>query len=358
MVDATDNIWGNASHVLAQWQSLLDSEALQQSLLPAPEVAIFVDEVSAAARPLLGRGGTIPLGFQFETALQQSPWQDIAGIGAPVRVFLLSDLAREDFPFNEIKLAVFLNAFMLGSDLRTIVRTRLQGDGRTLAWLYAPGLLDADACGGPGACTPDAAASSDLIGLQLQIHVTGAPLATTFVDEADAPVGPALPVGVAGATFGAQLGSVSPWLACAEEDDVVVLGRYASGDPSVCWTHDDARDHSALFVGTPRPPTAFWRAVARSAGVHLYTDAASGTDDSAAGTHADAVEAAASGLLYHAGSGQQNATARKVTLPRELAVRSEWGGVVCGAAEPCKPFETPRLADGESILYWLSEASV
>jgi hypothetical protein len=51
MVSATDAIWGNASHVLTQWETLLTSSALQAQLLPSAEVAIFVDEVSAAARP-------------------------------------------------------------------------------------------------------------------------------------------------------------------------------------------------------------------------------------------------------------------------------------------------------------------
>jgi hypothetical protein len=51
MIAATDAIWGNASHVLRQWQTLLSSSAMQAQLLPRAEVAIFVDEVSAAARP-------------------------------------------------------------------------------------------------------------------------------------------------------------------------------------------------------------------------------------------------------------------------------------------------------------------
>ena len=51
MVAATDAIWANASHVLRQWQTLLSSQRLQAQLLPSAEVAIFVDEVSAAARP-------------------------------------------------------------------------------------------------------------------------------------------------------------------------------------------------------------------------------------------------------------------------------------------------------------------
>lgn len=66
----TDAIWSNASHVLGQWRALLDAgsggggEASRlPALLPAAEVAVFVDEISAAARPLLGRGGTISSGY-------------------------------------------------------------------------------------------------------------------------------------------------------------------------------------------------------------------------------------------------------------------------------------------------------
>ena len=75
---------------------------------------------------VLGRGGNIPAGFQFETALQMHAWQDLAGIGAPVRVFLLSDLLHKDFPIADIRLAVFLNAFMLTEELRRTVKTKVQ----------------------------------------------------------------------------------------------------------------------------------------------------------------------------------------------------------------------------------------
>jgi hypothetical protein len=61
MVAATNAIWGNATHILAQWKRFVTSSRLQAPLLPPAEVAIFVDEISPAARPLLGRGGTIPL---------------------------------------------------------------------------------------------------------------------------------------------------------------------------------------------------------------------------------------------------------------------------------------------------------
>ena len=59
---------------------------------------------------------------------------------------------------------------------------------------------------------------------------------------------------------------------------VSVIGRYTTAAlgkagkiPSMCHaTHTDA-NYSSVFIGTPRPPLALWRALARSAGVHLYT---------------------------------------------------------------------------------------
>ena len=354
MIAATDAMWGNASHVLTQWQALLGSPTLQASTLPPAEVAIFVDEVSAAARPLLGRGGTVSLGFQFEVTLQQQPWQDIAGIGAPVRVYLMSDLLHENFPASEIKLAIFLNAFMVGSDIRQAVKMKLQRNGRTVAWMYAPGLFDAESCGGSGGCTPDTAAASNLVGLPLLLHATdSSPLATTF-EVHPGSAGPVLPASVLGSSYGAQLGSVSPWLSCVEEaSELSVLGRYAGGEPSVCWADHAAANYSAVFVGTPRPPTDFWRSIAQTAGVHVYT-AGLGSDDDTTGTHADAVEVGGSALLFHAGTGSLNGTTRRVYLPRKLAVRSEWGDIVCAAAAPCDSFETAELANGENVLYWLA----
>jgi hypothetical protein len=355
MIAATDAIWSNASHVLTQWQALLDSPTLQMNILPPAEVAIFVDEVSAGARPLLGRGGTIPLGFPFEIALQQQPWQDIAGIGAPVRVYLMSDLLHENFPFSEIKLAIVLNAFMVGLEIRQAVKSKLQRNGRTVAWIYAPGLFDADSCGGSGGCEPDAAAASQLVGLPLLLNSTSSvSLATTF-EAHPGSVGPVLPASVLGSSYGAQLGTVSPWLSCAEgAGKMSVLGRYASGAPSVCWSNHAVANHSAVFVGTPQPPTNFWRSIAQAAGVHLYTDGI-GLDDNVAGTHADAVEVGGGALLLHAGTGALNGTKRRVHLPRKLAVKSEWGGdSVCATESPCDSFETEELANGESILYWLA----
>ena len=70
-------------------------------------------------------GQALP-GYAFENALVRTPWQTLSSIGAPVRVYLLSDLLRADFPAAEIRLAVMLNAFIVSPQLRTAIRTKLQ----------------------------------------------------------------------------------------------------------------------------------------------------------------------------------------------------------------------------------------
>lgn len=353
MLTATDAIWSNASHVLSQWRALLTSATLQAELLPAPQVAIFVDEMSAAARPLYGKGGTSRSNaIAFERALLQYPWQDLMGIGTAVVAHTLSDLLHPSFDPSILKLAVLPNAFMIAPELRAAIQTKLQHGGRTVAWVYAPGIFGGGCRDGP--CTPDLQAASQLVGMPLRMNSTVAvPLETTF-----APAPGLLPPSLAGSSYGADLGEVAPWLSCDGADRATVLGHYgaaAGRKPSACMSHEAS--HTSVFIGAPRPPLALWRALALNAGVHLYTSESESADNGLA-VRADAVTYGASALLYHAGASAGGAVQagrrRQVTLPQKLAVKSEWGEDVCTSAQPCDSFSTPALQDGESVLYWLS----
>jgi hypothetical protein len=288
MAAITDAIWSNASHVLEQWRGMLASAPMQMQVLPPAEVVLFVDELSAAARPLLGRGGTIASGYPFETALLQAPWQDLAGCGAPVKVHLLSDILLPSFDAKAIKLAVFLNAVMLGPEVRAAIKSKLRGAGQVQAWVYAAGILDAPSCtakqptnsdsdkehttpngvGGHGngnvdataGCTPNMATAGDLVGMKLTMSTDDATvLQSTFVkkqhqheqqhqhQQQQAP--PMLPPALLGTSYGQGLGVVSPRLACT---GAVVLARYSNNEPSMCWSHQATTNFSSVFIGTPR----------------------------------------------------------------------------------------------------------
>jgi hypothetical protein len=65
-----------------------------------------------------------------------------------------------------------------------------------------------------------------------------------------------------------------------------------AGQPAVCsGKHSGQGSSTAVFIGAPRPPVSLWRALVKTAGVHLYTADADSVDDGDS-VHADAVETA------------------------------------------------------------------
>jgi hypothetical protein len=143
-------------------------------------------------------------------------------LGAPVKVHLLSDLLNPEFDVSDIKLAVFLNAFVISDGLRVAIDERLNGDGRTLAWVYAPGILNGSSCA-KGACTPNVTMASDLVGIPLSMSLGNpASLTSTFVTQSAHPLAgtaePVLPPELNGTVYGAGLGLVSPWFSCGGSD--------------------------------------------------------------------------------------------------------------------------------------------
>ena len=333
-----------AVHVRQQWSRLLGSAKLQVELFPST-VAIFVDEQSAAAGPLLGLDGTTAAGYPFEAALIRDPWHALAGIGAPVRVFLLSDLHLPTFPAEQFKMCVFLNAIAVGPSTRAVVREKLESDGKSLVWMYAPGLFGAGI--NQSALMPTVTTAAALTGLPLRLGAGNSSLITTFVKDLPPKSGPfQMPASLAGAAYGGIIpGAVAPWLYSAEVEGVTVIARYdATGDASVV-TARVGTTHSSTFIGTPGPPTALWRALARAAGVHCYV-----VDDGG-----DAVETGGAGLLFLAGPNSTQSQ-RTIRLPGNFSVSDEFGNAVCGEAAPCASFQTPAMGSGENRLYWLAGA--
>lgn len=242
-------------------------------------------------------------------------------------------------------------------------------------------MLDGDSCL-TGACQPNATAASELTGLPLRLGSDAIALTTQFAPAAahNSSTTPSLGPPIAGSTYGASLGVVSPWLYCDETEQqpaeasqstamggIAVLGRYVQqGKASIAWRQVTAggtgsASFNSVFIGAPRPPTAFWRSIAQAAGVPLFTTEPlypihpppEGTNGQPGAE--DSVEVGGSGLLYHAGDSVADSAgtplSRVVRLPVAARVESEWGEVVCEDA--CTEFRTPPLRVGESILYWL-----
>jgi hypothetical protein len=255
-------IWwlGNQSHIdpiqepafldlLAQFQEL-GTFALTLDRTPSADIAVILDDESFYYESLRN-DLDLPLIFH------QRLW-GLARLGAPNDTYLLQDLLEERLP--PYKLYVFLNAFQLSAERRAALDRRLKRDGRTALWLYAPGYLK-DA--------PALDYMTELTGLRFgkgerpwnaRMHVTNFNHPITEDLSQDLSWG-----------IGGQIGP----LFHLEDDEATILGEtvYAQGRCKPGFGVKTFPDWTSIYSAVPDLPAPVLRAIARFAGVHLYSEA-------------------------------------------------------------------------------------
>jgi hypothetical protein len=176
--------------------------------------------------------------------------------GAPYDAVYLHDLDLLDpAPY---KLVVMLNVFHMTDEQVEQVRHRLAGRGRTVLWVYAPGLFNGNRR------LPER--MSALTGMQLVISRDPAFVAPHF-RVAEVENGPLAGVGlpVLGPTERACR------LIYVEDTAAMRLGVHPESGKTVC-AMKRAGEGTSVYSITASLPPAFWRSLARSAGVHIYND--------------------------------------------------------------------------------------
>lgn len=218
---------------------------------PAPDVAVIVDERSffgvKTDERLLGQ----LVAGQRDVLLRS---------GARVGFYLLSDLVKGNFP-DTPRLFLFLNAFRIPADVREAIRTRLQNNGRTLAWLFAPGCGETGGEETPGALPGEL---TDVVGMHLRLQAWGSKMGTLITD-ARSPLGE----GRRGQKFGDET-RVNPSYTIADPKAQIVGEYAATGNPSLA-----VRKHGvwqSVFVGETTLTAGLLRGLYRLAGVPVYTD--------------------------------------------------------------------------------------
>ena len=128
--------WLNSPDIWRELGSLTREAARWEQLVPnaptAPDVAVLVDEASLAYLK------TDPNGLG--THLVSRTRDLLLKAGGSVGFYLQSDVTLPTFP--DAKLYLFVNALRLTTEERAAIREKLQKPGKTLAWLYAPGVFD------------------------------------------------------------------------------------------------------------------------------------------------------------------------------------------------------------------------
>ncbi|MBC8143877.1 MAG: hypothetical protein H7Y38_20790, partial [Armatimonadetes bacterium] len=238
-----DAVWENLGGLMRVMESAAALRRTRLHPVPAPEVAVFVDEeaffdvAASSDAPIL--------------AQLVGHHRDIfARAGASVGYYLFSDLAKESFP-DAAKLFVFLTPFCLPLSVHTAMKTRWQNVGRTFVWLFAPGVGE----------TGNIAEFSETLGFQLRLQPWGSRTGTVVTDGKFI-----LTENAKGERFGEET-RINPSLTVADPK-AQILGEYvASGNPSLAY-----RKHprwQSVFVGERELPLPLVRGLYRLANVNV-----------------------------------------------------------------------------------------
>jgi len=170
---------------------------------------------------------------------------ECAKAGTSVGYYTLADFIDGSAP--PCKAYVFANAFRLTEEQVGTIRSRLDREGATAIWIYAPGYV------GPRGSHVDGVAKVTGIGVEA-------------VDGAMGSGGLGL---LEGESWGARL-TVSPRLV-VKEKDVLPLGRYRVDGQTSSAEREFGR-HRSIFLGDMGPSSAVLRRLFQSAGCHIWAN--------------------------------------------------------------------------------------
>jgi hypothetical protein len=229
----------------------LGTFALELDLAPSADVAVLLDDESfyyESSRYNLD----IPLVFQ------QRLW-GLPKMGTPFDTYLLDDFLEGRT--KSYKLMIFLNPFRLDAGRRQAFRTRLEKDGATALWIYAPGYIADEA---------SVAHMEELTGIRFGVG--------------DQPWGPLVHVTDFTHPITAGLSQDLVWgtnaklapLFHVDDPGAHVLGQvvYSQGDCKPGFAVKKVGAWTSVYSAAPNLPAAILRGVARHAGAHIYNDAA------------------------------------------------------------------------------------
>jgi len=240
-----DALWERMGGFAQRYSKLLDIEPARKR---ADAIVLF-DEKSLLH---IQRGEAFfrKITSGFREMLQRS--------GVNYEVYLQSDLLDPAFP-TDAKLYFFANPYRLTSDQRAAIAEKLQGNGRTLAWLYAPGSCEERPQIG-GAMEESATGA---VGLTLRQQEWNSEIGSRVVEQRH-PITEKLSAREIGVRE-----RLNPSF-YVDDPDATVLAEYiGSGLPSIAIKKNG--DWQTVFVGEPTLNWDLFRGICRFAGVHLWT---------------------------------------------------------------------------------------
>jgi hypothetical protein len=254
----------------------IDTRYLMADRQSNAEIAVVLDDSSFT---YFGDGE--PLFTALLTAQRQ--WE-LAFIGAPWDPYLLSDMGNPKL--RDYKMYIFLNTFHVTPQQREVIHRRLERNGATAVWVYAPGYItDKLSAGNIQSLTGISVKESDTVG-ELHVDITsfespytrGLPDPTAYGTDVNVanikrwydhqlylkdPRDPSLQRDLPGFRISPRFWS--------DDRDAQVLGKLAGvNEPGLVvkkvsgWT--------SIYSSAPILPAPLLRNIARVAGCHIYSD--------------------------------------------------------------------------------------
>lgn len=225
---------------IAHMKAICD-KAIKHDRSPAAEVAVFADEASMhlydTKHPMAEM-----LGIQL--------LDELARAGAPYDLYLLEDIANAALP--DYRVYVFPNAFRQDARLHTAIKQKVQRNGATVLWTYAPGF--ANTAGG------DVARMAELTGIRIDCLPKGI-AACSLNETKHHPVTSAL------TTPPTCAFSLAPAFSVVDEQATVLARNEACAGLAVREFPEWRSVYSLLA-----PDRELLLGVYRYAGVHVYCD--------------------------------------------------------------------------------------
>lgn len=200
------------------------------------------------------------------------PPDELARIGAPYDIYNFSDLDHPRMPWERYKLCIFLNPFLIPEAKRAFLRSKVQRNGRTLLWIYAPNYIQRDGF--------SVNAISDITGIRVARRSEEGSAVTVRPEGLFARIGAAVRYGFTpglkpGAprdqTFDMRSKSLLETTPLFEVRDEAArtYGVYDSnGAPALALKNH--MSHTSIYSAVGNLPASLYREIARAAGVHIY----------------------------------------------------------------------------------------
>jgi hypothetical protein len=284
----------------------------------ASEIAVLLDDESFFYE-------TCRYDLDIPLIFQQRLW-GLPRLGAPFDVFLLDDfLAGALRPY---KLYVFLNPFRLDARRRSALAKELKRDGRTALWIYAPGYI------------------KDVPALENMEETSGFRFGL-----GEQPWGPLVHITDFGHPVTKDLARDLSWgtnaklapLFFVDDPGARVLGEvvYSQGNCRPGFALKEFPEWRSIYSAAPNLPAPVLRAVARFAGVHIYSDAG------------DVLYANKSFLGIHTLAGGE----RTIRLPRRAPGIADLvaGQVIARDVAEFRAVLEPRSTSLYNIAHWPGE---